>query len=477
MPQPKHRSIELEFLPTEILERITAKPVQALSEYGKLPEPQDTQRLFLEATEDIVIYGGAAGGGKTFATLLDAAQHVTTPGYNAAIFRRTYAQITNPKSVLDESRGLYYQINGALTLSPMQWRFPSGATISLRHLQHAKDIYTYQGAQICKIYFEELTHFTEEQFWYLLSRNRSTCGIPCQFKATTNPDADSWVARLLSWWIGDDGFPIPERCERTRWFIRENGVIMWGDSREELEDGRGDVQPKSVRFIPAKLSDNAILSRLDPAYRSNLMAQSRVERSRLLDGNWKTKSDGGIIRYDWLQTYRAAPAFERIIQSWDTAATNTKTSAYWGCTTWGLYQGKHYLIDAYWDRHQYASGYKAVVAQAHKWRPNRVLIENKSTGITLLQDLPRDSAFPFPVVSIQPHKDKLARLDGESPWFESGRVLLPADARWRSDIEMMLVGFPNVEVLDVVDSVTQYLHWCRTEQRGFVIHQSVIDMW
>src|SRR4029077_9839556 len=78
------------------------------------------------------------------------------------------------------------------------------------HLQLATSVYDWQGAQITLICFDELAHFTAHQFFYLLSRNRSTCGIKPYIRATCNPDADSWVAEFLAWWIDPEtGFPIP----------------------------------------------------------------------------------------------------------------------------------------------------------------------------------------------------------------------------------------------------------------------------
>lgn len=152
--------------------------------------------------------------------------------------------------------------------------------------------------------FDEITHFTESQFFYMLSRNRSMCGVKPYVRATCNPDADSWVAQFLDWWIDHNGFAIPERSGVIRWFVRVKGEMKWADSKEQciLEHGNhnlpidspGQVQPKSVTFISAKLEDNQALMQSDPGYMSNLLALDVVSQARLLDGNWKIKYDSGF---------------------------------------------------------------------------------------------------------------------------------------------------------------------------------------
>jgi predicted phage terminase large subunit-like protein len=185
-------------------------------------------------------------------------------------------------------------------------------------------VYDWQGAQIPLICFDELTHFTKPQFFYLLSRNRSMCGVRPYVRATCNPDADSWVAEFIAWWIDPGtGLPIPERSGVVRWFVRINDAILWGESVDELRELYGDdVEPKSVTFIAAKLSDNKALMEADPSYAANLKAQSAVERARLMDGNWKIRPAAGMyFKREWVKVIDAAPAGLEEIRFWDLAAT------------------------------------------------------------------------------------------------------------------------------------------------------------
>jgi hypothetical protein len=91
-------------------------------------------------------------------------------------------------------------------------------------------LYDWQGAQITLICFDELTHFTARQFFYMVSRNRSTCGVRPYIRATCNPDADSWVADFLAWWINPaSGLPILERAGVLRYYVRVDEKIQWAD--------------------------------------------------------------------------------------------------------------------------------------------------------------------------------------------------------------------------------------------------------
>ncbi len=171
--------------------------------------------------------------------------------------------------------------------------------------------------------FDELTHLTEQQFWYLLSRNRSLSGVKPYVRASCNPDVDSWVAQLLAWWINQDtGLPIPERSGQLRWFVRVNDQLEWGDSRAELLARNQDIPPKSLSFIPATLSDNPELTRSNPDYRTTLLALPLVERERLLGGNWKVAPAAGLIfNRAWFRIVEAAPAETVWIRYWDKAST------------------------------------------------------------------------------------------------------------------------------------------------------------
>lgn len=295
-------------------------------------EPQPgPQTEFLKTTADIAIYGGAAGGGKSYGLLLEPLRHHDNKKFGCVIFRRNSTQVRNEGGLWDDSMTIYPLFRAKPREANLEWLFPSGARLKFAHLEYDSTVLDWQGAQIPFIGFDELTHFTEHQFFYMLSRNRSTSGVPGYIRATTNPDPDSWVRDFIDWWIGPDGYPIPERSGSIRWFIRRDDTFIWADTPEEIfkEFGRGpEVLPKSVTFIPSKVHDNKILLEKDPAYLANLLALSRVERLRLLGGNWNVREAAGMMfQREWFPVIDAVPGgWIQSVRYWDRAATKPSES-------------------------------------------------------------------------------------------------------------------------------------------------------
>ena len=269
-------------------------------------KPQSGFQLkFSRCSADILIGGSGAGVGKTFISLIEPLYHTKNPEFGAVFFRRTFSQIMNEGGLWDESMKLYPLEGARPNKSNVSWTFPSGSKVSFAHLQHEKDIFTWQGSQIPLIVFDELTHFTESMFWYMITRNRSTCGVIPYVRATCNPDPDSWVARFIEWWIDQEtGIPIPERSGVLRYLIRNGDAMVWGDSKEEVIEKAPfifnqfegqDVNPldlvKSVTFIPGTIYDNKELLKVNPEYLANLLSQDDSIKAQLLDGNWKVRQD------------------------------------------------------------------------------------------------------------------------------------------------------------------------------------------
>lgn len=256
------------------------------------------QEHFLRTSADVALYGGAVGGGKTFALLLEACRYVHIPGMTAVIFRRTCPQVRQEGGLWDTSLRLFPRFNGIPRLNDLEWSFPSGASVKFAHMQYEQDKYTWDGSQIAFLGFDELTHFTASQFWYLLSRNRSTCGVLPYVRATCNPDAGSWVREFVDGWIDPQGQADPDKSGMVRHCCRaDDGGLVW---RSEPFEDQGN-QSLSVTFIPARLEDNPALTELNPRYRDTLAVLSEEERKRLLEGNWDVRPDriGRILKaYD-----------------------------------------------------------------------------------------------------------------------------------------------------------------------------------
>ena len=292
------------------------------------PQP-GPQTAFMCSSADIVIYGGAAGGGKTFALLLEGLRHKDIAGFSGVVFRKNYTQITASGGLWDAANKIYGQVQGAKPKKTpkLHWFFsPSGARIHFAHLERDEDLQGWQGSEICYLAFDELTHFSRHQFLYMLSRNRSTCGIRPYVRATCNPDSDSWVADFISWWINQDtGYPIYERSGVVRYMCVLNDTIYWGSNPHELAKKHGvNVEEcKSVTFIASKLTDNKVLMAKDPSYMANLKALAEIDKERLLYGNWKIRPAAGM--YFKTENFTFVDAVPKNIvayaRSWDLAAT------------------------------------------------------------------------------------------------------------------------------------------------------------
>lgn len=272
-----------------------------MAEVSTIRPQEGYQMLALSSPADIVIGGGAAGAGKTFVLLLDAVRDTGNPDFGAVIFRRLTTQIKAQGGLWDESNKLFPFAGGSSNKTELQWSFRSGAKIKFSHLEHEKNVTSWQGSQIPLIGFDELTHFSKQTFFYLLSRNRSNSNIKPRIRATCNPDPDSWVYDLIAWWIGDDGFPITERQGVIRYFVKDGDSMIWGDTVEEcLEKAAYFVTPlveasgidakyfvKSITFIGGSVYQNKELLKNNPEYLANLASQDEDSKRQLLDGNWK----------------------------------------------------------------------------------------------------------------------------------------------------------------------------------------------
>jgi predicted phage terminase large subunit-like protein len=297
---------------------------------AKLPPAQPgPQSQFVNTPADIAIYGGAAGCGKSGGLLLGAAQAVDNPNYGAVIFRRNFTQITEEGALWDTSQELYGGTGAIAKVGSLDWIFPSGAKVGFAHMDNDQTRFSYQGAQIAYIGFDELTHFSATVFWYMLSRNRSTSGVQPKVRATCNPEAESWVAELIAWWIDDDGYAIADRSGVIRYFVRmPDGSLLWGDTPDDLVArgiDRNDVY--SFTFIRGRLKDNPALMERDPKYRARLKLLHPVDRERLLGdeekgGNWRVKLEAGkVFDRTWFVTVPCAPIGGQEIRYWDLAAT------------------------------------------------------------------------------------------------------------------------------------------------------------
>lgn len=260
-----------------------------------------------------VLFGGAAGGGKSDWLLMDALQYCDQPGYAALLLRRTWSDLNLPGALLDRAH-LWLRQPGV----PASWDagkgryvFDSGAILAFGHLDSEKDKYRYQGAEFQYVGFDELTQFTESQYTYLASRLRRLQGsnVPLRLRGATNPGGSGHE------WVKDR-------------FITRAG-----------EPGRA--------FIRSLLDDNPHVDR--EAYDEALAMLDIVTRAQLRNGDWEALPEGGLFKRGWFLVADPPPlsAFTRLCRAWDLAATDEVAAADPDYTA-GALVGWHEPTRLYW---------------------------------------------------------------------------------------------------------------------------------
>lgn len=402
----------------------------------------------------------AAGGGKTFALLLECLRHINNADYGAVIFRRSYPEITNEGGLWDESLKIYPYAGGIPKYSTLEWQFPSGASISFGYLGHDNDLQNYKGSQIALMGFDQLEDFSRRQFFYMLSRNRSTCGIKPYIRATANPDPDSFLAQLIDWWIDDRGYPIAERGGQIRYFVNDRDNIIWADAPETLSDRYPNLIPKSFTFIPASVYDNSTLMEADPGYLANLLALHPVDQERLLKGNWKVREEAGkLFNRTWVEIVDRVPQGGRIVRFYDLAATAADVSSgafYTAGVKMKRVGSTYYVLDLVVD--QLSPGeadglIKSTAGQDGDSVPVRWELEGGSAGKRDEYHL-RSLLQGFDAAGVKPLGDKVMRFKPFASEAYQGNIkLLRAD--WNDRYLSALHSFDGTKkpfVNDIADS-------------------------
>lgn len=426
------------------------------------------QTMFMASKADIVIYGGAAGGGKTHALLLEALRHKDVKGFGGIIFRKNYTQITAEGGLWDASHKLFSQVKNAESKKTpkLHWRFEGGGKLSFAHLEREEDLKSWQGTEIAYIAFDELTHFTKRQFLYMLSRNRTTCGVKPYVRATCNPDVDSWVADFISWWINQEtGYPIPERSGQVRYMCVLNDTIYWADNSEELTE-KYDVSPeecKTVTFIASRLEDNKILMESDPGYLANLKAMTEVDMERLLYGNWKIKaSAGSFFKRTQIGEFlvKAPDDLVAVCRAWDLAATDkdeNDNAAYTAGVLMGKRKNGRFVILDVINQQLKAGDVRVLVSQTAMIDK----VKHPNVRVRLPQDpgqAGKEQAQSYMTmlagydVVIKPESgDKATRAEPMAAQWQHGNFDIVV-GEWNEEYFNQLESFPDSKFKDMVDA-------------------------
>jgi predicted phage terminase large subunit-like protein len=217
---------------------------------------------------------------------------------------------------------------------------------------------------------------------------------------------------------------------------------------------------------PSLLTDNPALLRGDPGYLARLRRSGPawLVRAWLL-GDWSAHPEGNIVRLEWFRRFRGEPdGVVAVVQSWDTGIKPEQVNDPSVCTTWAVTRNAVYLLHVHRERLTFPELRRRSIELAGIWKPTHVLIEDKGSGQSLVQEL-REST-TLTVVPIEPIGDKVSRMIGATGVIETGKVHLPIAADWLQAYEAELSIFPLAPHDDQVDSTSQFLSWMRTSLVG-----------
>lgn len=390
--------------------------VPRLNKYIK-QKPHPAQAAFLLLPQREILYGGAAGGGKTSAMLMAALQYADLPEYRAIIFRRTNPQLEVAGGMVERSTEWLEGTGAEFNLQSKLWTFPSGATLKLAHLQHEKDIHSHQGAEYHFVGFDELTHFTERQYRYLFSRVRRVKGskIPLRFRNTANPGGvgHTWVKQRF----------VAQRAPGTF-------------------------------FIPAKAEDNPSLDL--KSYDSSLRQLGEVDYQRLRHGNWDIEQ-GDIFDREWFRFCVTAPQGLRWVRFWDLATTAKQRAdqTVGALCAYGP-DGRLYIKDIVAGRWEWPKAKQKILDTMERdGRGVTVGVEGIAGFKAACQDLLADPRSRGYTVRTIHHVtgDKVARCGPWAAAAERKQVWL-VEGHWNSAFFDEVIPFPAGKFDDRVDAVS-----------------------
>jgi predicted phage terminase large subunit-like protein len=243
---------------------------------------------------------------------------------------------------------------------------------------------------------------------------------------------DDLAGRLLANTFGDDWevLSLPAIAERDETFRRQ-GEALWPD-RFPLSE---------LEKIRRAVGERAFVS----------LYQQRP-----------TAAEGAIFKRDWWRFYSSPlTSWNRIIQSWDTAFKTGTENDFSVCTTWGVSENGYYLLHLWRERVEFPELKRVVASLAEHWKPNAILVEDKASGQSLIQELKISTALP--IITVKVDSDKQTRAQAVTPLMEAGRIFLPEAASWVNHFVEEMAGFPNGIYDDIVDATTQALNYLRVQ--------------
>jgi predicted phage terminase large subunit-like protein len=440
--------------------------------------PHPAQQVFLSLMDKEVMYGGAAGGGKSDALLMAALQFVDVPGYSALILRRTWPDLNAPGAILDRARTWFADTDAQQKDGGRVWEFPTrqldgqpsqSARIQFGYLLHDKDKHKFQSAEYQFIGFDELTHFEDTIYHYMFSRIRrpSVSCLNCRtsirsyrdkagnlYWKHTNAEGKKCKETfpdpkvLVQYPEGSTGMSIFDVPLRMRSATNPGGVgHVWVKERF-IDSATRD--PNSY-FVRARLSDNPSLDQ--ETYRENLAHLLPVDRERLLNGDWDVEEEGAMFARHDFEVIDEAPVGGDVVRFWDMAATLD------GDYTVGAkvrhFDGQWFIEDINRFRlkpHDVEKMIRQTAMLDGQYLPIRMEQEPGSAGVNNISHYRRNILPGFNFDGTRSTGDKIQRAYPVASAAQAGNVFLVKGA-WNKDFIEEAALFPNGANDDQVDAV------------------------
>ncbi len=369
-----------------------------------------------------VLYGGAAGGGKTESLLMEALRYIHVPGYAAVLFRRTFGELRQANGLIERSRVVCPKLGGKFNEQEHIWRFEGGGVLMFSHLEHAKDRTKHDSAEYAFVGFDELHTFLESQYDYLGSRVRTTAidphtgkVVPARIRAGTNPPFTTegmWVNKRFF----DKLVPF-----ETKYFVKVDD--------KELEVSKDHPSALSRVFIPSRVFDNKVLMEADPGYIARLKALPFLDRMRLLEGQWDVPVKGNVFKREWFEgkILSAVPEGLKWVRFWDLAISLKDKASFTASPRIAIDESANLYI-------------RDMIRYKKTWPESRIIMKNtildeedtaqhgieaKLHGQAAVEDLNNDpDLVGHSIIPIQVTVDKLVRALPWSAKAEQGKVYL-----------------------------------------------------
>lgn len=389
-------------------------------------DPTPRQWALLLSPEREVLFGGAAGGGKSEALLMASLMWTHLPGHHALLLRRTYQDLALPGGLMDLAHQWLMGTDATRHEAGKVWRFPSGSSLTFGYLQTDVDKYRYQGSSFTFIGWDELTQFPKPAFTYLFSRLRRPEGstAPLMVRAASNPGG-----------IGHD----------------------WVKSRYVTSSDPARV------FLPSKLADNPHIDAV--SYREALSALDPVTRRQLEHGDWDVSPSGGFIPTEKLQRYPVDPPgrpVERLrVRAWDLAATTTGDYSAGVLVSLDPHARTYRIEDVVRVRQAPADLERTMQsAAARDGIGTPIVIEQEpgSSGLIAMRDIRTRVLAGYPVYPVRPTGPKIERARLLASLVDNGDVAVN-EGDWTEPFIDELRAFPEGRHDDMVDAASHATHY------------------